>query len=490
MTFLLFLSSGLFLGWSLGANDAANVFGSAVGSRMIRFPVAAAICAIFILLGAVFSGAGAAHTLGRLGTINAIGGAFATALSAAITVYLMSSFRLPVSTGQAIVGAIIGWNIFSGTQTDLSQFQKIFMTWVLCPILAAITAVCLYKLISWLLAKANPHLLTLDSWIRWGLAIAGAFGSYSLGANNIGNVMGVFINSAPFTESTFGALVFSAEQKLFMLGGVAIAIGVFTYSKRVMLTVGNGLMPLTPMAAFVVVMSHSVVLFLFASEGLEYFLASHGLPTIPLVPLSSSQAVVGAIIGIGLLKRGQQLNWGQLSKIALGWVTTPVMAMGLALLIFSVTQNLFMVKVYTPVEYKLSSEVIERLESNGIRDSGLVNLQDKTYTNASDIRRAIISETKLDGEDIITAIDLAQIDPISVQLKDSELVDLHLTNDQYLALKKLDGKTFHYSWQMKDDLERLSDSWVARENSVLNKKYNQQLQHKYDFLLRLFSTVN
>jgi PiT family inorganic phosphate transporter len=40
-TGLLFLSSGLFLGWSLGANDASNVFGSAVGSRMLRFSTAA-----------------------------------------------------------------------------------------------------------------------------------------------------------------------------------------------------------------------------------------------------------------------------------------------------------------------------------------------------------------------------------------------------------------------------------------------------------------
>ncbi len=40
---LVFLSSGLFLGWSLGANDAANVFGTAVGTRMVRFTTAAVI---------------------------------------------------------------------------------------------------------------------------------------------------------------------------------------------------------------------------------------------------------------------------------------------------------------------------------------------------------------------------------------------------------------------------------------------------------------
>lgn len=54
---LFFLTSGLFLGWSLGANDAANVFGTAVGSRMIRFTTAAVICSVFVVLGAVIGAA-------------------------------------------------------------------------------------------------------------------------------------------------------------------------------------------------------------------------------------------------------------------------------------------------------------------------------------------------------------------------------------------------------------------------------------------------
>ena len=63
---LFFLSSGLFLGWSLGANDAANVFGTAVGSKMLKFKTAAFLCSIFVVLGAVISGAGATETLRKI----------------------------------------------------------------------------------------------------------------------------------------------------------------------------------------------------------------------------------------------------------------------------------------------------------------------------------------------------------------------------------------------------------------------------------------
>ncbi len=71
---LLFLSSGLFLGWSLGSNDAANIFVTVVGSRMITFVTAALICAVFVVLGAVIGGAGTAHGLGKLGAVNALAG--------------------------------------------------------------------------------------------------------------------------------------------------------------------------------------------------------------------------------------------------------------------------------------------------------------------------------------------------------------------------------------------------------------------------------
>ena len=283
-----FLSSGLFLGWSLGANDAANIFGTAVGTKMVKFKTAALICSIFLILGAVESGAGASHTLGKLGNVNELAGAFIVALSAALTVLWMTKAGLPVSTSQAIVGSIIGWNLFSGTPTSMSSLTKIVGTWIFSPILSAIFAFILFILVKRIVEKSCIHMLRMDSYIRAALIIVGAFGSYSLGANNIGNVMGVFINSSPFKDITFNSLFqFSAVQQLFFLGGIAIAIGVFTYSKRVMKTVGTGIFKLNPVTGLVVVLASSITLFLFASQGLYDFLTSHNLPAFPLVPVSS-----------------------------------------------------------------------------------------------------------------------------------------------------------------------------------------------------------
>lgn len=342
LTIIIFLLGGLFLGWSLGANDAANVFGTAVGTRMIRFKTAAIVCSIFVILGAIISGGGTTETLGKLGSVNALPGAFAACVAAGISVYMMTKFGLPVSTTQAIVGAIVGWNLYTDSPTNIKVLITILSTWILCPIIAGLIAMFFYIITKKFIQSSKLHILRLDAYTRTALLLAGAFGAYSLGANNIANVMGVFVPISPFTDiNIMNVFIFSSKEQLFLLGGIAIAAGVFTYSKRVMFTVGNDLLKMSPVAAFIVVISHSIVLFLFASQGISNFLQSINLPSIPLVPVSSSQAVVGGVIGIGLLKGGKEVQWSIAGKISLGWFTLPVIAAFISFVILFVLQNIF-----------------------------------------------------------------------------------------------------------------------------------------------------
>jgi inorganic phosphate transporter, PiT family len=336
------LLSGVFLGWSLGANDAANVIGTAVATRMVRFRTAAAICSVFVVLGAVLGGAGTTETLGRLGAVDAPAGAFMVALAAAATVYGATRLELPVSTTQAIIGAILGWNLFAAVETDVGSLAEIVSSWAMSILLTAILAAALYALFRAGLKRVRIHLLALDAYTRRGLVLVGAFGAYSLGANNIANVMGVFVPVSPFRDvRVAGLFTLTGTQQLFLLGGLAIAVGVFTYSHKVIRTVGNDLLKLTPLAGLTVVLASSLALFLFSSQALEAWLAARGLPTVPLVPISSSHAIVGGILGVALVKGGRNIRFRVLGEISLGWLATPVLAGVIAFFGLFILQNVF-----------------------------------------------------------------------------------------------------------------------------------------------------
>ena len=377
MIILFYLSSGLFLGWSLGANDAANVFGTAVGSRMIRFKTAAITASIFVILGAVIQGAGASHTLGKLGSVSTIAAAFTVALSAALTVYWMTRMGLPVSTSQAIVGAILGWNFYTENPTDLNILLKIVTTWVSGPVLGGVFAILLFILVKRLNKRTKIHLLYRDSYIRFGLLFVGAFGAYSLGANNIANVMGVFTTAVDLPVIDLGFVSLSSTQQLFFIGGLAIAAGIITYSKHVMETVGNTLMPLTPDAAIVVVLSQALVLFIFSSQTLSSALQSIGLPPIPLVPVSSSQIVIGSIIGIGLYKGGKEIKYNVLGSISLGWLATPLVAGIVAFFMLFFVNNVFKKDVG---EREVTGNSMEVVKDSVTMDNTLVMGRSDTLT--------------------------------------------------------------------------------------------------------------
>ncbi len=489
---LFFLTSGVFLGWALGANDAANVFGTAVGTRMIRFSTAAIICSVFVVLGAVFSGAGAAHTLGKLGAINALPGAFMAAFSAALAVYLMTKASVPVSTSQAIVGGIIGWSLYSETLIDPSSLVKILSTWVICPILAAIISIGLFKGVNYLLKKFPTHLLRTDAYTRVGLILAGAFGSYSLGANNIGNVMGVFVPASPFTDFEIaGLFTITSVQQLFLIGALAIAVGVMTYSKRVMMTVGGGLVALSPVAAWVVVVSHSIVLFLFASQGLEQFLASHGLPTIPLVPVSSSQAVVGAVIGIAIVKGGRGIRWRVLGGIGMGWIATPAVAGFVCFVGLFFLQNVFNQDVYTPVPYRVSEQVQSKLDNIGIRQASLAPIIDESFETAVDFTRALDQISAIDEKLYPRILEFAEVHEIFI---DANIIkDLNsspLSGQRLGAVQRLVGRSFDYKWQLADSLAKLDPGWQLLSGSRENMARNKKLKSDLSYLYRVFGTFS
>jgi PiT family inorganic phosphate transporter len=454
-TTLFFISSGILLGWSLGANHAVNVFGTAVMSKMVRYRLAAIVASVFVILGAVLGGAGTTRTINELGAVNALAGSFTVAFAVAIAVAWMTLLKLPVSTSQAIVGGIIGWNLFTGSPTDSGTVAKILGTWVTSPLLAALFAFGLYQVMERLLKRARIHLLEIDAYTRGGLLVVGALASYALGANNIANVMGLFVSAAPFGDIPLGSmLTFTGTQQLFLIGGVAIAAGIITYGQKVMVTVGSDLYRVTPLSGLVVVLAESIVLFLFSSEWLEALLRSLHLPTFPLVPLSSTQAVIGGVIGVGLAKHGRGINVRVLAKIAGGWVTAPVAALVLTYVLLFFVQNVFEQRVVADTQYHVSAAVVEAAAAEGVSAGPLTSLIGRDYSSANQLRNTMQGLKRYPRADMNVVLRLAKIDSLVV---DSARVSAVLggtavPGEYTRAIKRLHGRAFPHRCDFEHEL--------------------------------------
>ena len=297
------LLGGVYLGWALGANDAANVFGTAVGSRIITFRRAAILCAVALVAGAVLQGQGGIRTLSEL-TVQTPSTLVIVSVSAGITVTLMTIFGFPISTSQAMIGAITGIGLAT-RNLYVSGLVKVLICWIATPFGAMIFSWIVYFLLRAVFRKAHMSLLTRDKLLWGGLILVGIYGSYALGANNVANATGIYS----------GLLPGITDFHLTLIGAVAIALGVLTFSKRVMMAVGTKVMKLDAFNAFVAVTSMAITTHIFALIG---------------VPVSTSQAVIGGIIGVGLVQDLANLKFRILRNFGAGWLLTPLISLILA----------------------------------------------------------------------------------------------------------------------------------------------------------------
>jgi PiT family inorganic phosphate transporter len=295
---MLSLLGGIFLGWSLGANDASNVFGSAVASRMLKFWTAAVLASVFVLIGALLQGQAGIETLKGL-TQFTLEQAVVSSVAAATTVTIMTVLGLPVSTSQAVVGSILGIGILN-QQINLQGLGKVVSCWLGTPVGAALIAVIVYKVLAAFYNRLTINLFQSDILIRLLMIVAGSYGAYALGANNVANVTAVFVGAGHLS-------IFAAA----LVGGLSIGLGILTLSKRVMETVGKKLVKLDPFSALVVLLAQSITVHIYTFIG---------------VPVSTSQAVIGAVLGVGIVKGISTVSGRMLVNIVIAWVLTPAIS--------------------------------------------------------------------------------------------------------------------------------------------------------------------
>lgn len=306
--------AGAFLGWGLGANDSANIFGTAVTTKVVNYRTAVLVTGIFVVIGAVVNGGGGITHIGDYAYDSGIvttNAAFLVMLAAGITVMAMTVMKLPVSTSQAVIGAIIGGGLLKG-QADFAATIKFFGAWFLTPVGGLVIAFVVVKIVKLTIENKLTTFRFYNSFVKIGYLVAGAFGAYSLGANNVANVTGIFT----------GRLGVLTTDQAVIIGGLSIAFGVLSYSRPVMSTVGKRIVPMTSVSGLIVVVSASMTVYIYALIG---------------IPVSTSQAVIGAIIGIGLNSGIDTINIRMLRNILLGWFATPSIACLISLLLSLLT---------------------------------------------------------------------------------------------------------------------------------------------------------
>lgn len=297
------LVSGLFMGWAQGSNDAASLFGPAVETQALGFRAAACLVSVFAILGAALVGSRGFSTYGAIGSQTLLT-SLTTMLAAGTTVILMTGLRLPVSGTQAVVGAIIGGALLTGG-VDFHPLSKIFVSWILTPLSGLVAAYVPYRLISLHPRALLGRLASRERVVRIGLILVTAYAAFAYGANNVANVTGVFVRAGVI-----------APLPAALVGSAALALGIQTLGRRVIRTVGSAIVSLNPFAALVVVLAQAVTLYGYALLG---------------VPVSISQAVIGAIVGIGLVKGVRTIDGRILLRVAFGWIGTPVIACAVSL---------------------------------------------------------------------------------------------------------------------------------------------------------------
>lgn len=300
---ILICAGGLYVGANIGANDAANCIGASVGAGLVRYRTAITAVAIFVVLGAVLQGQEVTKTLGKgIVTESLPPWAVLSALACGGLFVTIATFKkIPVSTSQSMVGAVAGVGMASNLPVAWGKTWSIVGSWVICPILTAILTYGIYRLTRWVVSRTGQGPKVREI-LRWMVLASAAYSAYSLGANNLGNAIG------PITGMEIEII---DRTLLVVLGALSIAAGALLFGRGVAMTVGRSIIKLDLLGAFAVQISSAFGLHLFSTLG---------------IPVSTSQAIVGALMGMGLYHGIKAVSKRKIAEVMIGWVATPTLA--------------------------------------------------------------------------------------------------------------------------------------------------------------------
>ncbi len=364
---------GAFLAWSNGSNNAANLVGTIVGARIIPLSKALVIASVFEVVGAVVFGSYVSSMISygvvRVDVLSSeavVLGMLSVMLSSGLWVLISSILKVPVSVIEVVISCLVGFGLTSLGVEGINWFNLIiiFTSWFsLIPITALVSAalftitqsfltnqktqvisgsLIIFALISSTMYTIlhdrvddvyaltlsiiigfltfltvfqygrrmfkNNALVLTEKFFKLLSNISIALVSMSHGASNAGNVAGPLTTILSYALVGTNWLSISLINNLVLVfSGLFMSLGILTWGKRVVGTIGEELVTLSFSSAFVVQVATSLTVLTFARFG---------------IPVSTTMAVVGGVVGIGLAMKYRTLNTKTLTKLLLVWVFT------------------------------------------------------------------------------------------------------------------------------------------------------------------------
>ena len=322
-------------------------------------------------------------------------------IACGVWLQIATSRGLPVASSHAVVGAIAGFSICAVGINAIawSSIGLITLGWLITPILSAVIAALLYNTIKyWILDQTNK-ITQLEEWIPWlSVALVGVFGvivlppitntplianlpiprqdvalamggvaamgitfdawrqlaadhtpndtvvverqlakfqllsacfvAFAHGSNDVGNAI------APLAVITYIINTGSVPQGfltiplwILVLGGAGIVAGLAVWGEKVIATIGESIISLQPSGGFCAELATATTILLASRLGL---------------PVSTSHALVGGVVGIGLVQNYKSIQFSTLKNIAKAWIVTIPISAALSAGLFSLAKWLFL----------------------------------------------------------------------------------------------------------------------------------------------------
>lgn len=369
---------GFYMAWSIGASDVANAMGTSVGSHALTIKQAIFVAAIFEFLGAFLAGGHVTNTI-KQGIIDPLSfasdpllfawGMTAALLSTGIWLQFASAKGLPVSTTNSLVGALIGFGLVCRGPEAIKwdELSYIALSWLISPLLGGLIALLAFFAIrKYILDSKEPLIVTqryaplilfgviltlvslfapknylglavilsaigalvfsktirkitassqnrddtlsrIERVFAWLQIITACFMAFAHGSNDVSNAIGPVAAVISIAFSHHIVLTSQIPWWLLAMGGIGIVLGLATYGRKVIETIGHSITEITPTRGFAAEFGAAFTILVGSHFGL---------------PLSTTQVLVGAVIGVGLARGIAGLNLLVIRKILSSWVIT------------------------------------------------------------------------------------------------------------------------------------------------------------------------